>query len=93
MDLQIEFDKLNTTQEKILDLLKRFKNSPDTISGVYSLDQLAKLFKVTTRTIYNWKDRGILPCTIIGSKTYITEAQLREFLKVHEVKPLISGRI
>jgi hypothetical protein len=60
---------------------------------VYTLNHIACFFHVTLRTIYNWRDRGILPCTVIGSKTYLTEAQLQEFLKNHEVKPVYNGRL
>lgn len=92
MDLQIEFEKINSNQKRILELLKEFDNSTEMIPEVYTLSELAKLFKVTIRTIYNWKERGILSCTIIGSKTYVTKIQFQEFLSFHEVKSINHGR-
>ena len=91
MDLNLEIEKLQRGQELILDLLsKSTKGKADL--RVYSLDQLSKLFGVTKRTIYNWKDEGRLPLTIIGSKSYMTEEQLQEFLQKNEVKPVKAGR-
>ncbi|MFA7691228.1 MAG: helix-turn-helix domain-containing protein [Methanofastidiosum sp.] len=92
MDLVIEFKKLKEGQEQILDFLKN-STSKETKLRVYSLNELAKLFGVTKRTIYNWKDEGRLPITIIGSKSYMTEQQLQEFLLKNEVKPIKAGRV
>jgi hypothetical protein len=79
--------------QKVVD----FKKKSETFSGqsptVYTFKQVAALLYITPRTLYNWKDQGILPCTVIGSKTYLTEAQLQEFLKNHEVKPSNTGRV
>ena len=69
-------------------MLKQSKNGKEELK-VYSLDKLAEFFGVTKRTIYNWKDEGRLPLIIIGSKSYMTEAQLQEFLTINTVK---SGR-
>ncbi len=88
MDLAIEFKKINERQEQILQMLKQSKNGKEELK-VYSLDKLAEFFGVTKRTIYNWKDEGRLPLIIIGSKSYMTEAQLQEFLTTNTVK---SGR-
>ena len=88
MDLAEEFKKLQERQDLILQMLKQSKIEKEDLK-VYSLDKLAEFFGVTKRTIYNWKDEGKLPLTIIGSKSYMTEAQLQEFLTTNTVK---SGR-
>jgi len=92
MDLAVEFEKLQKNQEQILQMLSEmdFYTRPEL--EMYSMDDLAKMFKVTKRTIYNWKEDGRLPYVIIGSKTYVTEAQLQKFLAEHEVKPLNNRR-
>ncbi len=59
---------------------------------LYTINDLARKLKVTPRTIYNWKDQGILPYSQVGSKTYISEDQLNDFLKHHEVKSLKMRR-
>ena len=87
MDLQVQFSKLKEGQEKILQMLQESRNAKSELK-VYSLSDLAKFFGVTTRTIYNWKEEGRLPLTIVGSKSYMTEVQLQAFLEKYEVKPL-----
>jgi len=86
MDLALEFKKLKQGQEQILRMLTQTSNVKNEMK-VYTLDELAAFFGVTKRTIYNWRDEGRLPLTIIGSKSYMTEAQLQEFLAKNEVKP------
>jgi len=93
MDLAIEFNELKDSQRQILQVLeKAIRLNSDTLK-VYTLDELAKFFSVTKRTIYNWKEEERLPFTSIGSKTYITSVQLAEFLKVNEVKPFKFRRV
>jgi excisionase family DNA binding protein len=91
MDLAIEFKKLQESQEQILQMLKQSTRKQKELK-VYSLDELAVFFGVTKRTIYNWKDEGKLPLIIVGSKSYMTEAQLQTFLSKNEVKPLNNRR-
>jgi|GEM_PF-3349353 len=91
MDLALEFQKLQKRQEQILQILKQSNPEKKELKA-YSLNELAKFFGVTKRTIYNWKDEGKLPLTIIGSKSYMTEVQLQKFLTEHEVKPLNCRR-
>lgn len=87
MDINLEIEKLQKGQNEILNLLKKSPTEKKELKA-YSLNELAKFFGVTKRTIYNWKDAGKMPLTIIGSKSYMTEDQLRSFLKMYEVKPL-----
>ena len=91
MDLAVEFKKLKEGQDQILLMLSKSRNEKKELK-VYSLDELAEFFGVTKRTIYNWKDEGRLHLTIVGSKTYMTEKQLNEFLSNHEVKSFKVGR-
>jgi excisionase family DNA binding protein len=91
MDLAVEFKKLKEGQEQILRMLTKTSNVKNELK-VYSLDELATFFGVTKRTIYNWKDEGRLPLTIVGSKSFMTESQLQLFLSQNEVKPLINRR-
>lgn len=93
MDLAVEFNELKDGQRQILQMLKNACSSNSERLKVYTLDELAKFFSVTKRTIYNWKEEGRLPFTLIGSKTYVTSAQLAEFLKSNEVKPIKSRRV
>jgi len=92
MDINLEIEKLQKGQNEILNLLKKSPTEKKELKA-YSLNELAKFFGVTKRTIYNWKDEGRLPITIIGSKSYMTEQQLQEFLLKNEVKPIKAGRV
>lgn len=92
MDLAIEFQKIKEGQELILQLLNQATVAKKEALKVYTLDELADVFSVTKRTIYNWKEEGRLAFVCIGSKTYVTQAQLDEFLQANEVKPFKGGR-
>ncbi|NQU33120.1 MAG: helix-turn-helix domain-containing protein [Bacteroidetes bacterium] len=59
---------------------------------IYTLHDLAEMFQVTIRTIYNWMDDNRFSFVKVGSKTYLTEQQLQEFLTNHEVKSFKAGR-
>ena len=59
---------------------------------IYTLKDLAKMFQVTVRTVYNWMDDSRFSFIKVGSKTYVTEQQLQEFLSKHEVKSFKVGR-
>jgi hypothetical protein len=93
MFLEEKIEKMLENQARLLQMLEESRMRPEQPMKVYTLNQVAKTFNVTVRTIYNWKEQGMLPCTIIGSKTYVTEAQLQNFLAEHEVKPLMRGRV
>lgn len=59
---------------------------------VYTLKDMASMFQVTIRTIYNWMDDNRFSFIKVGSKTYLTELHLQEFLSNHEVKSFKVGR-
>lgn len=43
---------------------------------LYDLVDLAKIFKVTKRTLFNWREKGILPLIEFGGRLYLTHKQL-----------------
>lgn len=53
---------------------------------VYTLKDMAEIFHVTSRTIYNWMGDNRFSFVKIGSKTYVTERQLQDFLNNHLVE-------
>ena len=65
---------------------------PNGKSVIFTLKDMATMFRVTIRTIYNWMDDNRFSYIKIGSKTYVTEIQLKEFLANHEVKSFNVGR-
>lgn len=61
--------------------------------GIYTLKDMSIMFQVTLRTIYNWLDQQRFSFVKVGSKTYLTEQQLQEFLANHQVKSVNGWRI
>ncbi len=49
--------------------------------------QVAKLIGVTTRTIQNYRDRGMLPFSQIGRVIRYRAQDVQDFLMQHFVKP------
>ncbi|MEX2411189.1 MAG: helix-turn-helix domain-containing protein [Candidatus Paceibacterota bacterium] len=49
--------------------------------------QVANLLGVTTRTIQNYRDQGILPFSQIGRVIRYRTEDVQEFLMAHYVKP------
>ena len=47
---------------------------------VYNLADLVRILKVTPRTLYAWRAKGILPMTEIGGTPYITKKRLQEII-------------
>ena len=47
---------------------------------LYDLFDLEKIFKVTKRTLFNWRAKGDLPLIEFGGKSYLSKGQLRELI-------------
>lgn len=47
---------------------------------LYDLVDLEKIFKVTKRTLFNWRAKGILPLMDFGGKLYLTHKQLEAII-------------
>lgn len=43
---------------------------------LYDLVDLARIFKVTKRTIFNWRERGLIDLINIGGRLYMTHPML-----------------
>ena len=49
---------------------------------ILTIQEVAKILKVSTRTVYRWIDEGDLKVARIGRKTYrVFESDLRKFIK------------
>jgi len=96
-ELKIEFEEIdgrmtNDGLRKITENHSISQNSASAQKLVFTVNDLAGIFHVTPRTIYNWKEQGRLSFVQINSKTYVTSGQLDDFLKLNEVKSLKFGR-
>lgn len=47
---------------------------------LYDLLDLEEIFKVTRRTLFNWRAKGELPLIEFGGKLYLSKGQLRELI-------------
>jgi hypothetical protein len=47
---------------------------------LYDLFDLEKIFKVTKRTLFNWRAKGELPLIEFGGKLYLSKGQLKELI-------------
>mgnify|MGYP000010865755 FL=1 len=57
--------------------LVRTTNTTETAQEVYyDLTDLENLLKVSRRTLFNWRAKGILPLTEIGGRLYIRKSRL-----------------
>ena len=48
---------------------------------LYDLVDLAEIFKVTQRTLFNWRAKGILPLVEFGGKLYLTHKMLVKIIE------------
>jgi hypothetical protein len=53
--------------------------------GLYTISDLMTLFGVCRRTVSNWQSSGMLSYVKIGHLLFVSQEQLEEFLKDHEV--------
>ena len=53
---------------------------------VYDNDALSRKLKVSTRTLQNWRDGGLIKFSQIGKKIYYMEKSIISFLDDKEVK-------
>jgi excisionase family DNA binding protein len=54
--------------------------------------QVAQLIGVTTRTIQNYRDQGMLPFSQIGRVIRYRASDIQDFLLAHYVQPSKYGR-
>jgi len=58
---------------------------PDRLN-IYTLEEVAQVFKVSLRTVYRWVESGQLKASKLGHKTYrVFEADLINFMKDHRI--------
>ncbi|GAB3984199.1 hypothetical protein GCM10028806_58790 [Spirosoma terrae] len=53
---------------------------------IYDNDDLSLKMKVSSRTLQNWRDRGLIEFSQIGHKIYYTDKAVGKFLEDNKVK-------
>lgn len=52
--------------------------------NIYTLEEVAQVFKVSLRTVYRWVESGQLKSSKLGRKTYrVFEKDLIDFMNKH----------
>ena len=65
---------------------------PPTEKRVYTLNDMADMFSVSLRAIFNWIAQFRFGNVKVALKTYVTEQQLEESLGNHQVNALKGWR-
>ena len=64
---------------------EQMKNSEKNNGGLlYDLCDLANIFKVTKRTLFNWQAKNQLPLINFGGKLYLSHDKLMEMILLKE---------
>ena len=83
MDILKTLDDLLKKQDQILELLRK-EHKEQKADKIYDLTELGQILQVSRRTISTWTKQGILPCTKVSNKIWVTHAQLSNFLENHK---------
>ncbi len=87
MDLSNEFSEVRKELTEIKKLLKSNEAYSENLK-TYDLADLQQGLNVSRRTISTWIKEGILPCSKVGNKIWVSGEQLKNFLKNHEYKAI-----
>lgn len=60
------------------------KKKAEQVGLLYDLCDLAQIFKVSKRTLFNWRAQNLLPLFEQGGKLYITQKKFWEFIEEKE---------
>jgi hypothetical protein len=72
---------LEEGQKKILNLLT--EKTLQTDEKWLDTEEAKKMLHVCTRTIQNYRNKGIIPCSTFGRKSYFKRSDIEEFLNRH----------
>lgn len=64
--------------------MKDFKKSE--LEKWLSTDEVCYLLRISTRTLQNYRDNGVLPFAQIGRKIYYKASDIQEYLTRHYIK-------
>lgn len=82
MDLYDEISEIKRKQDKTLALLEDLRNGVvNNKDRLYDLTDLEQLLKTSRRTLFKHLSSGVLEHSKVGKKIFISEEQLRKFLK------------
>lgn len=78
-----ELELLKNLATRLLNLIGELPPSINPAEIWLDISETAKWLKVSTRTLQNYRDAGLLPYSQIGAKIYFRLQDLQEFLMKH----------
>lgn len=88
-----EYKNLLTELQSSIQIMNRILvELPPTILGEHYLttDQVMAYLQISRRTLQNYRDKGIIPYTVIGRNILYPESKIRQILKQNYYSPEIK---
>jgi hypothetical protein len=87
-DLKMLLHKIMTEREKLADERRKLKYERAVQPGPQWLigEQVMRMLSVSTRTLQNYRDAGILGYSSFGGKFYYLQTEIEQLLQKHYVK-------
>jgi len=85
--ITLQSEAFHEIMKKMEDIQKQLKAKEKEPKDIWiDNDELAKMLKVTKRTIQNYRDNGIISFSQIGSKLYYRLSDVEDMLMKHHNK-------
>ena len=87
-----EFQQLDKKVDKLLSWLSELHHYRDE-SKVYDNKELSNKLKISSKTLQNYRDRGLIEFSQVGRKITYTEESVRQFMNQHKVKAFAQKQL
>jgi hypothetical protein len=91
-DIYKIFSEIKAGQDRTNNLITESLKSNSKLK-IYDLVELKTMFKVSTRTMATWLQKGIISHTKVGAKIWVTELQLQEFLEKYSNDHILKNSV
>ena len=77
-----DLNSLYDSQQEILKAVREIAESKGVKESekLYALSDLEKIFRVSRRTLFTWKSKGVLTFGQVGKKLYVSQQELDKFI-------------
>lgn len=86
MELYATIDEIKKKQEDVIGILKEKKVITNPNEIIYDNSDMLQLFKISQRTLANWRASGIITFSKIGGKLIYTQQDINECLNKYKHK-------
>ena len=84
--IEQDLKRIQEAQQEIMEILTTTKKPAET-KRWYTNDEILELLKVSRRTLSNWRDKGLIGFSQVGSKIYYNQADVEGFMNQHYREP------